>query len=430
MSVRDARRSGFELSVTPRLVWGGREIRGAARLAVLVTPLAAIWLAGCVQAHLLDGGPGDSGVGDAGVRDAATRDAGDGGRTDGGTTDGGRACEAASGDGGSGFGSGGGGASEGCVLSSPRFDAHARVTHDPSLIPDPPFTVEAWVWFDQLWARDQTVLVKWLDADGGIQLHATTSALECLVSDGTSPSVAQLPMALASDLGLVARSWVHLACTLDASGELVLWVGGQRTGSAAGAAFSDPAAGLGIGTYDRRFSWGYPFVGLIDDVRVSRTVRYNADFATQTVLSVDGDTVALWGFDECDGSMALNEVDNFTFAATLECGAGFSIRDAAPPGGLELRSSCACGCGAGLDCLGDACGTWFAAPSDRDAELTALAEGRGSTLTFESGAWANGDVACAGLGRGPCLAVVDFGGVFYHCCAEPGASRAVICAPP
>jgi hypothetical protein len=55
-----------------------------------------------------------------------------------------------------------------------------------------------------------------------------------------------------------------------------------------------------------------PFPGYVDEVRVSRGVRYeeSSSFAPAPRFDVDGDTLALYHFDEVSGEAAKDELGN------------------------------------------------------------------------------------------------------------------------
>jgi len=91
----------------------------------------------------------------------------------------------------------------------------------------------------------------------------------------------------------------HLAGTWDEGGRIELWVDGTRIGFAD---LESSGAGetLEIGCWNTDWS----FQGLIDEVRISSVVRYTESFeADLGPFRVDDDTIALWHFDEGEGTL-------------------------------------------------------------------------------------------------------------------------------
>ncbi|WP_245668940.1 LamG domain-containing protein [Chloroflexus islandicus] len=110
--------------------------------------------------------------------------------------------------------------------------------------------------------------------------------------------------------------WHHIAITRAESGQVRLFVDGQPDGVLAGPAgridyrlnrttaypASDPFLVLGAEKHDYPGSRHYN--GLLDDLRLSRVVRYTDAFLRPTAPHpVDADTVALYRFDEGVGTV-------------------------------------------------------------------------------------------------------------------------------
>ena len=53
-----------------------------------------------------------------------------------------------------------------------------------------------------------------------------------------------------------------------------------------------------------------PFVGLIDEVRISTTARYDREFIPLVRFEPDRDTIALYHFDEGSGDVARDASGN------------------------------------------------------------------------------------------------------------------------
>src|SRR5690606_27647769 len=52
------------------------------------------------------------------------------------------------------------------------------------------------------------------------------------------------------------------------------------------------------------------FHGLIDEVRISKSARYTTDFEPKNRLELDGDTLALYHFDEGSGDILRDSSSN------------------------------------------------------------------------------------------------------------------------
>ncbi len=67
--------------------------------------------------------------------------------------------------------------------------------------------------------------------------------------------------------------------------------------------------GATIGRYSNDPQWG-PFAGWIDEVRFSKIARYSNDYAPQSRLEADADTLALYHFDEGSGDVIKDSSNN------------------------------------------------------------------------------------------------------------------------
>jgi cysteine-rich repeat protein len=115
------------------------------------------------------------------------------------------------------------------------------------------------------------------------------------VSGGGDPSVT-------STVDVPTGRWFHVAVTFDqATSRTTLWLDGANVGSAilrAPSATSTAPLQFGQDTGGS----DYPWVGHIDDVRISTSVRYTSAFTPAAPLTRDGATLALWDFNETTGS--------------------------------------------------------------------------------------------------------------------------------
>jgi hypothetical protein len=100
--------------------------------------------------------------------------------------------------------------------------------------------------------------------------------------------------------------WHHIAITKSIDGLVRMWVdGGMVVEQQFGAPFAVSERPLTIGPnlHD----------AMIDDVRISDAVRYEALFEPPEDMSVDADTLYLWRFNEGEGTEAVDEVEGVAF---------------------------------------------------------------------------------------------------------------------
>ena len=107
------------------------------------------------------------------------------------------------------------------------------------------------------------------------------------------------------------NEWHHVAVTYD--GTLSQgWIDGQEAPSGTNANNLDLGASDAPFQVGRRVCCGTtPFLGVIDEVRVSDVVRYTADFALPThEFETDDNTRVLWHFNEADGTAVADDSGN------------------------------------------------------------------------------------------------------------------------
>lgn len=103
--------------------------------------------------------------------------------------------------------------------------------------------------------------------------------------------------------------WTHIAASTDGKA-LRIFVDGvlKGTGTIPAPPTAAPYDGplrLGAVSYNER--GGFHFRGAIDELRISRADRYPAGFTpSRAPFAPDGDTVALYHFDEADGDVAID----------------------------------------------------------------------------------------------------------------------------
>jgi hypothetical protein len=121
---------------------------------------------------------------------------------------------------------------------------------------------------------------------------------------------------LCSTVGVADGAWHHIAVTRSSSsGALAIYVDGQPRGTSNGptgdvsyrdgrsGAANDPYLVIGAEKHDAGSQFpSYP--GWVDELRISRTVRYTSAFQPpRTALAADGTTVALYHADEGSGTV-------------------------------------------------------------------------------------------------------------------------------
>jgi hypothetical protein len=103
-----------------------------------------------------------------------------------------------------------------------------------------------------------------------------------------------------SGLKVNLKEWTHLAITWNGK-EIGMFVNGKagNKGPKAGNALNATGATFKVGRRERGGDTHSIFDGLIDEVRVSKTIRYQGDFDVPLeAFEPDNDTLALYHFDE------------------------------------------------------------------------------------------------------------------------------------
>jgi hypothetical protein len=98
-------------------------------------------------------------------------------------------------------------------------------------------------------------------------------------------------------------AWHHVAVTVNGS-YVNLYVNGSPDGSpmAYGATHLMANAGLTLGALPGGTDYNY--YGILDEVRISSSIRYTGPFNPDDQLTADSDTIALWTFSEGSGATA------------------------------------------------------------------------------------------------------------------------------
>jgi len=104
---------------------------------------------------------------------------------------------------------------------------------------------------------------------------------------------------------LQLNQWNHVVGMVNNS-TAQLWVGvnGELSNPQlfSGGVDTRPTQTFSLGNSYPKVLGDFPFIGRIDEVRLSSVVRYNKNFGMPYVFSPDAETVGLWHFDETAGS--------------------------------------------------------------------------------------------------------------------------------
>ncbi|RRR73918.1 MAG: LamG domain-containing protein, partial [Candidatus Viridilinea halotolerans] len=173
-------------------------------------------------------------------------------------------------------------------------------------------TIELWV---RPSAADQNGVLVASDTSftsQGWALEMVNGQLTWWISPGTPVAHSQ---------SLPANTWTHVAATFNGS-QATLYVNGVAGTSVA----------IGAVTFgDGLFVGGHPsfnnFAGQLDELRLSNSVRYTGSFTPPSALfSLDGNTRALFGFDEGSGQTTSDRSGN-GYSLTLGTTGGVDAND-------------------------------------------------------------------------------------------------------
>jgi hypothetical protein len=180
--------------------------------------------------------------------------------------------------------------------SSLEFDGRSQYVTVPSIKYDGsfPITLEAYVTLDRL---NGSVIGD--TQQSGIGLGVPGRRYKMQAWDGTNYTEAA-----STNLGATLLR-THLAGTFDGE-SLSLFVNGKRVNTSPfKGTFGPSGFPLTIGASPSPTAAGidFPFAGIIDGVRVSRTVRYSKDFTPPAKLESDNDTLAVYHFSKGSGKV-------------------------------------------------------------------------------------------------------------------------------
>jgi hypothetical protein len=165
-----------------------------------------------------------------------------------------------------------------------------RIEHASYRLPQGPFTLEAWVHSTSN-EGSQGIVAKTQSSEYALFAHQGRPSFDVHL-DGkyvTARADKELPL----------HQWVHVAGVYDGQ-QVVLFVDGQRVAATEGTGVrTENQLPLMIAADpDGRGQATRPFLGMVDEVRLSTGVRYSADFPPQLRFEPDADTVLLFHLDQ------------------------------------------------------------------------------------------------------------------------------------
>ena len=186
------------------------------------------------------------------------------------------------------------------------------------------FTIEAWVYWrggSATWGNSliwQRIIDFGNDQNNYVALvpqsnYNSQNGVMFWIALGGSFNVLQ------STTPLPVNTWTHIAATVDnATNTANLYVGGTLAATTPGFTFRPSSLGATVNNWLGKSEYAFApafdpfFNGIIDELRISNTVRYTADFTPVPVqFATDGNTTALYHFNEGSGQVTADASGNF-----------------------------------------------------------------------------------------------------------------------
>lgn len=183
--------------------------------------------------------------------------------------------------------------------SALSFDGVNDFVQAPRSVSASRFTVEAWV--RPATANSNAILVVEADDNNGWALELDANRPILWISTNAGWQGVLHPTALA------AGQWAHVAAVYDNGAARIFVNGVSNTPATVGATLRITTANLRMGGLT-----GYPFfAGALDDVRISSSARYTANFTPPATLpAADANTLAQWTFNEGSGQTVTDSSGN------------------------------------------------------------------------------------------------------------------------
>jgi hypothetical protein len=173
-----------------------------------------------------------------------------------------------------------------------QFNGTNSIASAGQVVSTGPLTIEAWVRPDL--NNENGLLIIGGDDNVGWSVELANGRLTFWLSTNLGWRSVQHPTAL------TAGQWYHIAATYSAGSARVFVNGNASTAATVGTLTQGPWLRFG-GLV------GYPFyAGTLDEVRISNTLRYTANFTPSASLALDANTISLWRFNEGTGQAALD----------------------------------------------------------------------------------------------------------------------------
>jgi hypothetical protein len=197
-----------------------------------------------------------------------------------------------------------------------RFDGsndYILVPHDVSLDGGAsPLTVEAWIYYDQIASGCMTHARKGTASSASYDYwhHKNVSPDDSLYWAGYGG------YSVVTFTAVSPLVWFHYAGVHDpATGEARTYLNGVLAETAS--VYATPATNTDDLIIGLDWDGGCPMDGVIDELRISSVVRYSANFTPPGPFSSDGDTMALYHFDEYTGATAYDSSGNGNHGALV-----------------------------------------------------------------------------------------------------------------
>ena len=186
-----------------------------------------------------------------------------------------------------------------CLYGTDDVAVHEQASNPPTSALDlSRFTIEAWVY-----PQDDSNMT--IVADSAYYLMVRTQPLRVEFSVMTSTGFPAFLSFSGTTNPLKLNQWNHVVGMVNNfTKKLQIAVNGELSGTLTMGGSVDV-------TFPQTFSVGnsypqilgdYPFIGRIDELRLSSVIRYSGNFTPSSLLDPDGGTLGLWHFDEAEGT--------------------------------------------------------------------------------------------------------------------------------
>ena len=181
------------------------------------------------------------------------------------------------------------------VLKFSHSTSKIVVPHAPDLNLSTDFTIEAWLYIIDHVNSFNTVVEK-TDFLYGLYLTREGNAQGWLATPNSSGDMTSVKI-------LPSNEWLHLAMTYEIkTGVLRVWLNGKSEGATSIKPPEAPATSTTDLIIGGATNSTGGFHGYMDEVRISRSIRYKTDSDPKSFFNNDTNTVALWHFDEGSGT--------------------------------------------------------------------------------------------------------------------------------